>query len=95
MQFIVLTLILPTPKAISLCHQYIEPGQPDHLENFILISLKLIMNSAKNVGRIISFRKFDMIRVLTVTHFTNFMDLLKFLAYTEPIQCLNNVNKIV
>ena len=52
--YIVLTVILPTPKVISLFHQY-RPGSillADHLQVFILMSLKLIMDSAKNVGKI-------------------------------------------
>ena len=70
-----LTLILPTPKAISLCHQY--KARPacipcsltrlytvvDHLQVFIWISLKLIMDSAKKWRWIIPFMKFGRVRV--------------------------------
>ena len=72
----ILTLILPTPKVINLCHQYrARPActdvQSDHAlycwltncQSFILISLNMIMDSAKNVGIIISFKKFGMVRV--------------------------------
>ena len=65
-----LTLILPTRKVISLCHPYrarpaVCPSSillADHLQVPILISLTMIMDSAK-IGRNISFKKFGMVRV--------------------------------
>ena len=53
----ILTLILPTLKVSSLCHQSMHvhavwPGSillADQLQFFILISLQMIMDSAKNV----------------------------------------------
>ena len=61
----ILTLILPTPRVIRLCRHYrARPAYTsDQLQVFIMISLKLLMDSDKNVGRIISFKKFGMIRV--------------------------------
>ena len=77
-----LTLILPTSKVISLCHQYwarpactsMQSDQdlyywPTQLQVFILISLKMIMHSAKNGRWIMPFKKFGMIRVNVYLYF--------------------------
>ena len=76
-----LTLILPTPKVISLwCHQYrarptctsVQCDQALYCwptsswyQVLILISLKMIMDSAKNWRWIIPFKKFGMVSVKT------------------------------
>ena len=73
---ILLTLIMPTSKVISLCHQYrfqaslhicaVWPGSillADQLQVLVLISLKMVMDSSKNVMWIIPFKKFGMVRV--------------------------------
>ena len=70
------TLILPTPKVISLCNQYrarpdctsVQSDQAllllaDQFRVFILTSLKMIMECSKNRRWIISFKEFGMVRV--------------------------------
>ena len=78
-----LTLILPTPNVNSLCHQYkarpactsVHNAWPcsillaGHLQVFILISLKTIMDSSKNARWNIPFKKFGMVRVKTALLF--------------------------
>ena len=66
-----LTLILPTPKVISHCHKYrarpacssTQSDQALYCWVFILISLKIILDSAKNFRWIIPFEKLGMVRV--------------------------------
>ena len=77
----VLTLILRKLKVINLSHQYIEKGQPAHpcsltgsytvgsqedqLQDFTLISLKMIMDNSKTGRWTVPFKKFGRFRVKT------------------------------
>ena len=83
-----LTLILPTPKVISLCH-CIEPGQPAHpccqtclytvgwpSLSFHLDVPKIIMDSDKNERRIIPFMKFGMVRVNSWSQCHNIVEIV-------------------
>ena len=71
-----LTLILPTPKVISLCYLYrarpactsVQSDQAlycwlTNFKVFPLISLKMIMESSINARWIIPFKKFGMVTV--------------------------------
>ena len=84
-----LSLILLEPKVISLCHQYrampvctsMQHDQAlyillaDQLEVLILVSLKVIMDSAKNRWWINDFKKFRRLRV-KMKHFSFIVDLV-------------------
>ena len=100
--YVILTLILPTLKVISLCHQYRARPECTSMQSdqalycwltnfkvFILISLKLTMDSAKMQGWFFfSFKKFGMIRVKTTANYNRLIwfkqCFLNFLKWNNP-----------